>query len=124
MRRRLLAPAAPPLLACGEVPTLTRIEDEPAHVVLFNEHGASPEAPAQELARAAADASRRDPGPRVDLVGHAGPAGGVVLCRALSERRAGDVAALSRGFGVPRGPVPFEPAPVESRRVATRPGRS
>jgi outer membrane protein OmpA-like peptidoglycan-associated protein len=128
MRRRLLALAALPLLAGCEALTLTRLADEPVRVVFFNEDSASLEAPAREVVRSAAHAAARHPSARVNVFGYAGPAGGMAFNRALSEQRARHVAELLREFGVagervfvvPRGPVPFEAAPIESRRVEIR----
>jgi outer membrane protein OmpA-like peptidoglycan-associated protein len=128
MRRRLLALAALPLLAGCETLTLQRLEDEPVRVVFFNEDSAALEGPAREVVRSAARAAARHPSARVNVFGYAGPAGGVAFNRALSEQRARHVAELLREFGapgervfvVPRGPVPFEAAPIESRRVEIR----
>lgn len=101
---------------------------EPVRVVFFNEDSDALDAPARAVVLAAAEAARRHSNVRVNVFGYAGPSGGAAFNRALSEARARNVAELLRQSGVPgdrvfilgRGPVAFDMAPVESRRVEIR----
>jgi outer membrane protein OmpA-like peptidoglycan-associated protein len=98
--------------------------------VFFTEDGAAmgPEARAT-LAKAATSARTR-PGTPVVVRGLATPDGSVGFNPALSEARARNVADALVAAGVgsdrirlqPRGPVPFEAMPVESRTVEIRVG--
>lgn len=126
-RRLLLSAALLPLLAACE--SLARDPaNEPVRVVFFNEDSDQLDETARQIVRGAADSARRYGQVRVNVFGYAGPAGGVAFNRALSEARATHVADLLRQYGVPadrvfiigRGPVPFELAPIESRRVEIR----
>jgi len=128
MKRRALAVLALlPLLAGCE--TFNRDPAaEPARIVFFNEDSDTLDPAARAVVQAAADAVKRYSNVRVNVFGYAGPTGGAAFNRALSEARATHVSELLRQFGVPaervfiigRGPVPFEMAPVESRRVEIR----
>jgi len=126
MRRRHLLATAPALLAvaCAATPPAS-----PAITVFFTADSASLEGEAAEVVRRAAARARAGSGP-VTVLGFAGPAGGAAYNRALSEARAQHVADLLAQNGVareririiPRGPVPFEAVPTESRRVEIRLG--
>lgn len=126
-RRNLACLALMPLLA-GCAAFNRDPAAEPARVVFFNEDSDTLDAPARGVVQATADAARAYSSVRVNVFGYAGPVGGVAFNRTLSEARARHVAELLRQFGVPadrvfilgRGPVPFEMAPVESRRVEIR----
>ncbi len=132
MRRRMLLTAAAPLLLAGceafNAATGRRLEDEPVDIVFFTVDGDTLDDAARAVVRGAARTAARHPYARVNVFGYAGPAGGAAFNRALSDRRARHVADLLREFGVPgerifvvpRGPVPFEMAPIESRRVEIR----
>lgn len=101
---------------------------EPVRVVFFNEDSDMLEAAGRAVAQAAAKAARRFSSMRVNVFGYAVPVGGTGFIRALSETRARHVAELLRQAGVPgerifilgRGEVPFDMAPMESRRVEIR----
>lgn len=126
MRRRYLFAALPAVLAAAcTTPSAT----PPAVTVFFTEDSAQLDAEAREVVRRTAAAARSGTGP-VQVLGFAGPAGGAAYNRALSEARAQHVADLLMSNGVarervrivPRGPVPFEAVPTESRRVEIRVG--
>ncbi len=101
---------------------------EPVRVVFFNEDSDTLDAPARGVVLSAAEAARAYPAVRVNVFGYAGPVGGAAFNRTLSEARARHVAELLRQAGVPaervfilgRGEVPFDMAPIESRRVEIR----
>lgn len=132
MRRRMFLTAAtlPVLAGCETFNAATgrRLEDEPVDIVFFTVDGDTLDDAARGVVRGAARVAARHPYARVNVFGYAGPAGGVAFNRALSDRRARHVADLLREYGVagdrvfvvPRGPVPFEMAPIESRRVEIR----
>ncbi|MBS7812679.1 OmpA family protein [Roseococcus pinisoli] len=132
MHRRLLLSAAmlPLLAACAELdPILVRNPANLPHpVVFFNEDSQVLDDAAKGTVREAADTARRFPDARVNVFGYAGPAGGAAFNRQLSDARAQHVASLLRQYGVaserifvvPRGPVAFDMAPIESRRVEIR----
>ncbi len=125
MRRRSLAFALPVLLvaACATQTTA------PVTTVFFTEDSAALDADAQAVVKQAARRAAAATGP-VTVAGFAGPVGGLAYNRALSEARAQHVAdqlaaegvARSRIRIVPRGPVPYEAMPTESRRVEIRIG--
>jgi outer membrane protein OmpA-like peptidoglycan-associated protein len=125
MRRRSLFAAAPVLLAaaCANEPA------SPVITVFFMEDSATLNAEAQDVVKAAARRAAAATGP-VTVLGYAGPAGAAAYNRALSEARAQHVADLMVANGVareririvPRGPVPFQDVPTESRRVEIRIG--
>jgi outer membrane protein OmpA-like peptidoglycan-associated protein len=130
-RRMLLAAAVLPLLAaCAALdPILVRDPTNLPHpVVFFNEDSSTLDDTAKATIREAADTAGRFGDARVNIFGYAGPAGGAAFNRQLSDARAQAVAselrrngvASERIFVVPRGPVPFEMAPIESRRVEIR----
>lgn len=125
MRRRTLLAAAPvALLAACAMPAGPSIV-----TVFFTEDSAQLDTEAQAVVRRAAEAARAGTG-AIQVLGFAGPAGAVAYNRALSEARAQHVADLLVAGGVarervriiPRGPVPFEAVPTESRRVEIRYG--
>jgi len=126
MRRRTFIAAAPVLLAaaCTSAPPAP-----PAIAVFFTADSATLEPEALEVVQGAAQAAKATAG-SVVVLGFAGPAGGVAYNIALSEARAQQVAdqlvrdgvARERISIVPRGPVPFEAVPTESRRVEIRIG--
>ncbi|WP_376090269.1 OmpA family protein [Roseomonas sp. CCTCC AB2023176] len=120
MRRTVLAVLAtlPLLAACATEPP------QPLRVVFFTEDSALISPTAQQTVNDAAAAARSSSA-RVTVRGFAGPAGGQAFNRALSEARAQVVRDGLVSAGVPaqniivqpRGPVPFEAVPTESRRV-------
>ena len=125
MRRRPLIAVLPAILAAAcAAPAPT-----PAITVFFTADSASLDGEASDVVRRAAATARAGTGP-VTVLGFAGPAGGAAYNRALSEARAQHVADLLAQNGVareririvPRGPVPFEAVPTESRRVEIRIG--
>lgn len=126
-RRPLLATAMLPLVAACTAFNRDPAS-EPARVVFFDEDSDTLDETARQIVRGAAEAARRYGPVRVNVFGYAGPDGGVAFNRALSASRATHVSELLRQYGVPaervfiigRGPVPFEMAPVESRRVEIR----
>jgi outer membrane protein OmpA-like peptidoglycan-associated protein len=94
-------------------------------VVFFTEDSAALNPEGGSIIRSAADAAKADPNARVTVLGFAGPAGSAGFNQALSDARARNVADRLVEYGVPRsriairprGPVPFEMMPTESRRV-------
>jgi outer membrane protein OmpA-like peptidoglycan-associated protein len=132
MNRRLLLSAAmlPLLGACAELdPFVVRDPANlPRPVVFFNEDSATLDDAAKGTVREAAETAGRFPNTRVNVFGYAGPDGGAAFNRQLSDARAQHVATLLRQNGVaserifvvPRGQVPFDMAPIESRRVEIR----
>lgn len=132
MQRRLLLSAAilPLLAACAELdPILVRDPTNLPHpVVFFNADSPELDDAAKATVREAAETAKRFPDARVNVFGYAGPIGGANFNRQLSDARARHVAALLRQYGVEserifvvaRGPVAFDMAPIESRRVEIR----
>jgi outer membrane protein OmpA-like peptidoglycan-associated protein len=124
MRRRTFFAAAPILLAaaCTSAPP-----PPPPIAVFFTADSATLEPDALAVVTAAAQRAKATTGP-VIVLGFAGPAGGVAYNVALSEARAQQVSdqlvrngvARERISIIPRGPVPFEAVPTESRRVEIR----
>lgn len=94
-------------------------------VVFFTEDSAALNENGDAIVKAAADVAKARPGARVAVLGFAGPAGSRAFNQALSDTRARHVADHLVEAGVdraridirPRGPVPFEALPTESRRV-------
>ncbi|WP_424812525.1 OmpA family protein [Roseococcus sp. YIM B11640] len=130
-RRLMLAAVALPLLAgCTTIDALMNPDpaSQPARVVFFTEDSPTLDETGRATVRGAAEVARAYPSARVNVFGYAGPVGGVAFNRVLSEQRAQYVAQLlrengvaaDRVFVVPRGPVPFDQAPIESRRVEIR----
>jgi outer membrane protein OmpA-like peptidoglycan-associated protein len=125
MRRRHVFAAAPALLvaACAPQSAMQTV------TVFFTEDSSTLDPEAQAVVRRAAEVARGTTGP-ILVVGFAGPAGGASYNRALSEARAQHVADLLVASGlprdrvriVPRGAVPFDSVPTESRRVEIRAG--
>jgi len=128
MKRRSLCllPLIPALAACASFNRDPAAE--PVRVVFFSEDSDTLDAPARGVVVSAAEAARNYSAVRVNVFGYAGPVGGAAFNRALSEARARHVAELLRQSGVPadrvfilgRGEVPFDMAPIESRRVEIR----
>ncbi len=122
--RRLLAFAALPLLlaACEAPGTATPSQ---RYVVFFTQDSAALDENGEQVVTLAATSAKAAPNARIRVLGYAGPAGSVAFNKALSDTRARHVAdhLVSQGVPqsriqiVPRGPVPFELAPTESRRV-------
>lgn len=119
MRRLVLLAPFALLAACATA------RDEPVRTVFFTPDSAALDAPAREVVAGAASRAARFPTSRVTVLGYTGPTGGAGFNQALSQARAEAVAAGLRDAGVApgrisiagRGPVAFELAPVESRRV-------
>ncbi|EHM01359.1 OmpA family protein [Acetobacteraceae bacterium AT-5844] len=130
MRRPFLITLAvlPLLSACALMPR--DLADEPARVVFFTEDSSALDEPALGVVANAAALAKDFPTQPVLVMGFADPDGGRAYNRALSEARAQRVAEQLRQDGVepqrivvsPRGPVPFEMMPLESRRVEIRVG--
>ncbi|PWC30815.1 OmpA family protein [Teichococcus aestuarii] len=125
MRRPfLLGLLALPLLAGCAMPG-GEASQEPVHVVFFTEDSAALDEAAQAVVADAARKAQADASLPVRVMGFADPDGGRAYNRALSAARAEHVANSLRDQGVPaarisvapRGPVPFEMMPLESRRV-------
>jgi outer membrane protein OmpA-like peptidoglycan-associated protein len=122
--RRLLAAAALPLLLAACEATTTA-GTPPRFVVFFTEDSAALNENGEQVVIAAAAAAKSAPAAPVRVLGYAGPAGSVAFNRALSDARARQVAdeLVKAGVGQariqisPRGPVPFDSSPTESRRV-------
>lgn len=99
-------------------------------MIFFTEDSAAMGEEARAAVAKAAASARARPGVPVVVRGLATPDGSVGFNRALSEARARNVADALMAAGVapdrirlqPRGPVPFEAMPVESRRVEIRVG--
>jgi outer membrane protein OmpA-like peptidoglycan-associated protein len=134
MQRRHLAAALaaallPALAACG-APRPEAATRSEVLVVFFTEDSAALNESGLAILRGAADAAKANPRAPVAVLGFAGPAGSVGFNQALSDARARQVADHLVEYGVersriairPRGPVPFELIPTESRRVEIRIG--
>jgi outer membrane protein OmpA-like peptidoglycan-associated protein len=134
MQRRLLAAAlASPVLlglaACEASRPAAATRSETL-VVFFTEDSAALNESGLAILRGAADAAKANPRAPVAVLGFAGAAGSVGFNQALSDARARHVADHLVEYGVersriairPRGPVPFELIPTESRRVEIRIG--
>ena len=121
-RHLLLALPAFALLGCATP------SSEPPILVFFEADSAALEGAAVDLIRGAAASAARQPGSPVQVLGFAGTTGGRPYNVALSRSRAEHVADELRKAGVAsgrirvsaRGPVPFELAEQESRRVEIR----
>jgi outer membrane protein OmpA-like peptidoglycan-associated protein len=119
----LLAPAACQSRQGGEA----RARRGPLPVVFFTDDSAAMGPEARAVVAQAAERARARPGVRVAVRGFTAPEGNPspAFSRALAEARAQNVADALAAGGVPRdrirvqprGPVPFEMMPVESRRV-------
>ncbi len=132
-RRHLAAALAAALLlalaACGAPRPAAATRSE-VLVVFFTEDSAALNESGLAILRGAADAAKANPRAPVVVLGFAGPAGSVGFNQALSDARARQVADHLVEYGVersriairPRGPVPFELIPTESRRVEIRIG--
>jgi outer membrane protein OmpA-like peptidoglycan-associated protein len=125
-RRLLLAFPASALLGCV---TQTPAGEAPV-IVFFEDESAALNGPALEVVRGAAAEAARHPHALVRVLGFAATDGSPRFTQALSRARAEHVADLLREAGVStgrirvsaRGPVPFELAEQESRRVEIRVG--
>ncbi|WP_159999345.1 OmpA family protein [Roseomonas sp. 18066] len=103
----------------------------PVAVVFFTEDSAALDPTAQGIVGDVARQAVAQPAVPVTVLGFADPDGGRAYNRALSAARAENVAEALRQAGVPparirttpRGPVPFEMMPLESRRVEIRIGQ-
>ncbi len=122
MRRRallLLLPAGL-LAACQGREELAAT---PVQVVFFQDDSADPPPVAMQVIQDAAALAQRFPAAPIRVLGYSAPDNSPIV--GLSRTRAECVAAELVRFGVPRerigvqgrGPVPFEMAPVEARRV-------
>lgn len=127
----LIGLASLPLLAACTLPGETPPPAPPVQVVFFTEDSASLDEAAQGVVAQVAQAAQAQPQAPVQVLGFADPDGGRAYNQALSAARAENVAAALRVQGVaparirvaPRGPVPFEMMPLESRRVEIRIGQ-
>ena len=117
-------PGATPAVApaAGSAPAAAAIQPR---VVFFTEDSAALNGDAEAIIRTAAAQAKANPRAPVSVLGFAGPEGSVGFNKALSDARARNVADHLVEAGVersrvtirPRGPVPFEMMPTESRRV-------
>lgn len=128
MFRRTLLLALPSLTLAGCV-GMSPGTEQPT-IVFFNADSAALDETAVGLLRSVATRAARSPEAPVRVLGFAGPTGGQAFNTALSRARAEHVATLLTEAGVARsrirvgsrGPVPFEMAEQESRRVEIRIG--
>lgn len=122
MRRHVIAASA--LLLLAGCAAREASPPRPAAVVFFPEESVALDDAAQQVIAGMAADARGRPGP-VRVLGFAGAPGSAGFNRALSDARARNVADGLRAAGVaadrirvePRGHVPFELMPTESRRV-------
>ena len=124
-RRHLLVLAALPLAvaACEAMPGAARQPQR--YVVFFTEDSAALNENGEQVILNAAAGAMAQPSAPVTVLGFAGSQGSAAFNQALSDARARHVAdrlvqagvARSRIQVRPRGPVPFDLVPVESRRV-------
>ncbi|EFH10457.1 OmpA family protein [Pseudoroseomonas cervicalis] len=127
----LIGLASLPLLAACTLPGEAPPAPPPVQVVFFTEDSAALDEAAQGVVAQVARAAQAQPGAPVQVLGFADPDGGRAYNQALSAARAENVAAALRAQGIaparirvaPRGPVPFEMMPLESRRVEIRIGQ-
>lgn len=127
MRRRafVLAGILPAALVAACAADPRELVGQPPRVVFFDADSAELNTAGLEVLENAARLARRHPDVPVQVRGYAGPAGGLAFNQALSTARADYVAAQLVRHGVARtrinvagrGPVAFDSAPVESRRV-------
>ena len=129
--RRLALLAVPLLLGLAACQTPSGGQpQEPIRVVFFNEDSAAMDDSGLAVVADAAALAKANPNAPVRVLGFAGPAGSRGFNQALSDARARHVAdtLVEQGIPVgriqlsPRGPVPFEMIPIESRRVEIRIG--
>lgn len=128
-RRSLLASlsalAALPLVlaACETTPAATAPSQR--FVVFFTQDSAAIGPEGEQVVTTAANAAKAAPAAPVTVLGFTGPAGSQGFNQALSDARARNVADRLVAAGIPqsriritpRGPVPFDFVPTESRRV-------
>ena len=132
LRRSVLAALVMPLslLAAGQSRSgggEARARQRALPVVFFTDDSAAMGPEARAVIAEAAERARARPGVPVAVRGFTAPEGNPspAFSRALAEARAQNVADALAANGVsrdrirvqPRGPVPFEMMPVESRRV-------
>ncbi|MCK8783262.1 OmpA family protein [Roseomonas sp. NAR14] len=126
------APRRAALLGLLAIAACAPLSSQPVPVVFFTQAGTTIDENGMVVIEQAAALARRWPLARVRVMGFAVDRANVPdepLIR-LAEERATAVAAALRQAGVspgrlvvePRGPVPFEQAPLESRRVEIRIG--
>ena len=128
MRRRIFIAAAPDPAGCRLHERSAR--PAPDRRLLHGRQRDAGTGGAQAVVHGAARRRQGRAGYSVVVLGFAGPAGGVAYNVALSEARAQQVSdqlvregvARERIRILPRGPVPFEAVPTESRRVEIRIG--
>ena len=119
MRRLILLAPLALLAACATA------RDEPVRTVFFTPDSAALDMAAQGVVQGAAGRAARFPSSRISVLGYTGPAGEAEANRVLARARAEAVAQGLRAAGVApgrisiaaRGEVPYDLAPVESRRV-------
>ncbi|NOG69698.1 OmpA family protein [Roseicella sp. DB1501] len=128
MRRRLALAALPllALAACQQPAPAQAPQPVPASVVFFNADSAALDDQAHDVILQAAAAAKRRPDQPVRVRGFAAPdAGTGAFNKALATARAQQVADHLAEAGVnrgririePRGAVPYDSFPTESRRV-------
>ncbi len=125
-RLALLAPVALAIAGCASLSG--EASSEPPVIIFFSGDSAALEEPALALVRGAAATAARHPNASVRVLGFAGPTGGRPYNVALSRARAEQISThlteagvlASRIRVVARGPVEFEFAELESRRVEIR----
>lgn len=131
LRRSTLAAASLSLLALAACQSRpgggARARQRPLPVVFFTDDSAAMGPEARAVVAEAAERARARPGAPVAVRGFAAPDGvaSPAFGLALAEARARNVTDALVAGGVardrirvqPRGPVPFEMMPVESRRV-------
>ena len=106
------------------------LSEQPPRIVFFSEDSAGLDESASAVVSDAAALAKDYPAAQVRVLGYADPDGGPEYNKALSGARAEHVAAMLKEKGVAaeritigaRGPVPFELAPIESRRVEIKLG--
>jgi len=124
MRRRVLLAALLPVLGACQMPQ-GEATQAPVPVVFFTEDSAALSDSGRATVAEAARLAKANPDAPVTVMGFAGPAGSQGYNQALSDARARMVADTLIAEGVPasriqirpRGPVPYEMIPTESRRV-------
>ncbi|MBL6455099.1 OmpA family protein [Belnapia sp. T6] len=124
MRRRPALLLLPMLALAGCMTAAPPARRQPT-IVFFNADSAALDSNAATLVAEAAERAKANPTLPVRVRGFTAPEGSAGYNRSLSEARARNVADVLVAAGVnririvvePRGPVPFESIPTESRRV-------
>ncbi|MBE9606570.1 OmpA family protein [Acetobacteraceae bacterium H6797] len=106
------------------------VSELPPRIVFFSEDSSGLDESAAAVVSDAAALAKEYPNAPVRVLGYADPDGGPDYNKALSRARAERVATMLKEKGVAaeritigaRGPVPFELAPIESRRVEIKLG--